>query len=370
MRIPYDSAAKHLLMELGESLLKYLLETPDIQVLSRLDTEQQRMWVRRGDSTMRMLINGEEAIAHTEVQLHDSREEMQFRMAGYCGYLVSMHKLPVYCTVIYLHPRAGRRDPGGYTCQFGDAHHFSMRYKVLRLREVEGESVLAAQEPALLPLTPLMKPPAGMDAEAWLQACVRATAEAPVPVALVADLMALLGVFGNAGYSSEQLNRFIGRDIVEHSTYLQSLFAEREAALLAEMNQRAAEANQRAEQAREQAEQAREQAEQAHEQAEQAREQAREQAEQAHEQAEQAREQAREQAEQAHEQAEQAHEQGQRHGIIEGLMALLASRFDPTVVQALRPTFENVKELERLKQLLSAAGQAPNLEAFLQQFAE
>ena len=278
------------------------------------------MWVRRGDSTMRMLINGEEAIAHTEVQLHDSREEMQFRMAGYCGYLVSTHKLPVYCTVIYLHPRAGRRDPGGYTCQFGDAHHFSMRYKVLRLREVEGESVLAAQEPALLPLTPLMKPPAGMDAEAWLQACVRATAAAPVPVALVADLMALLGVFGNAGYSSEQLSRFIGRDIVEHSTYLQSLFAEREAALLAEMNQRAAEANQRAEQAREQ--------------------------------------------------AEQAHEQGQRHGIIEGLMALLASRFDPAVVQALRPTFENVKELERLKQLLSAAGQAPNLEAFLQQLAE
>ncbi len=96
---------------------------------------------------------------------------------------------------------------------------------------------------------------------------------------------------------------------------------------MAEMNQRAAEANQRAEQAREQ-------------------------------------------AEQAHEQAAQAHEQGQRHGIIEGLMALLASRFDPTVVQALRPTFENVKELERLKQLLSAAGQAPNLEAFLQQLAE
>lgn len=325
VRIPYDSAAKHLLMELGEPLLKYLLETPDIQVLSRLDTEQQRMWVQRGDSTMRMLINGEEAIAHTEVQLHDSREEMQFRMAGYCGYLVSTHKLPVYCTVIYLHPRAGRRDPGGYTCQFGDAHHFSMRYKVLRLREVEGESVLAAQEPALLPLTPLMKPPAGMDAEAWLQACVRATAAAPVPGALVADLMALLGVFGNAGYSSEQLNRFIRRDIVEHSTYLQSffaeresLFAEREAALREEANQRVAEA------------------------------------------VEQARQQA----------IARGFEQGERRGAIDALMALLASRFNPVAVQALLPTFENVKELERLKQLLPAAGQAPDLEAFLQHLAE
>ena len=51
-------------------------------------------------------------------------------------------------------------------------------------------------------------------------------------------------------------------------------------------------------------------------------------------------------------------------------MALLASRFDPTVVKALRPTFENVTELEHLTQLLRAAGQAPNLEAFLQQLAE
>ena len=325
MRIPYDSAAKHLLIELGEPLMKYLLETPDIQVLSRLDTEQQRMWVQRGDSTMRMLINGEEAIAHTEVQLHDSREEMQFRMAGYCGYLVSTHKLPVYCTVIYLHPRAGRRDPGGYTCQFGDAHHFSMRYKVLRLREVEGESVLAAQEPALLPLTPLMKPPAGMDAEAWLQACVRATAAAPVPVALVADLMSLLGVFGNAGYSSEQLERFIRRDIVEHSTYLQSLFAEREAALREEANQRVAEANQRGAEA-----------------------------------IEQARRQA----------IARGFEQGERRGAIDALMALLASRFNPAAVQALLPTFESVKELERLKQLFPAAVQAPDLEAFLQHLAE
>ena len=332
VRIPYDSAAKHLLIELGEPLMKYLLETSDIQVLSRLDTEQQRMWVQRGDSTMRMLINGEEAIAHTEVQLHDSREEMQFRMAGYCGYLVSTHKLPVYCTVIYLHPRAGRRDPGGYTCQFGDAHHFSMRYKVLRLREVEGESVLAAQEPALLPLTPLMKPPAGMDAEAWLQACVSATEAAPVPVALVADLMALLGVFGNAGYSSEQLNRFIRRDIVEHSTYLQSFFveqesrfAEREAALREEANQRVAEANQRVAEA-----------------------------------VEQARRQA----------IARGFEQGERRGAIDALMALLASRFNPAAVQALLPTFESVQELERLKQLFPAAVQAPDLEAFLQHLAE
>ncbi len=321
MRTQYDSAAKHLLIELGEPILKYLLETPDIKVLRRLDTEQQQMWVRRGDSTVRMLINGEEAVAHTEVQLHDSRDkEMHFRLAGYCGYLVSENKMPVYCTVIYLHPRAGRRDPGGYSYAFGDAHHFALRYKVLRLIDIEGVSVLETQEPALLPFTPLMKPPAGMDEEQWLHECVTATAAAPVTDEILADLMALLGVFGSAAYSQEKINRFIRRDLVQNSTYFQSLFAEEREEFMAEANKRVAEAL--------------------------------------------------EQAAQAREQAAQAREQGERRGIIDGLMALLGSRFDATAVQVLRPTFENVKELERLKQLLPAAGQAPNLEAFLQNLAE
>ena len=114
---------------------------------------------------------------------------------------------------------------------------------------------------------------------------------------------------------------------MEYSTYLQSLFAEREAALMAEMQQRAAAAD------RDIAE-------------------------------------ANRRAARAQEQAAHAQQQGQRYGIIEGLIAILALRFDATVVQALRPTFENVQEVERLKQLLPAAGQAPNLEAFLQQLAE
>ena len=107
---------------------------------------------------------------------------------------------------------------------------------------------------------------------------------------------------------------------MEFSTYLQSLFAERETALMAEMQQRAADAD-------------------------------------------------RNLAE-ANRRAAHAQEQGQRYGIIEGLIAILELRFDATAVQALRPVFENIKEVERLKQLLPAAGQAPNLEAFLQQLAE
>ena len=121
---------------------------------------------------------------------------------------------------------------------------------------------------------------------------------------------------------------------MEYSTYLQSLFAEREAALMAEMQQRAAAADREIAEANRRA---------------------------AH---------AQQQAVHAQEQAAHAQQQGQRYGIIEGLIAILALRFDAPVVQALRPTFENVKEVERLKQLLLAARQVPNLEAFLQQLAE
>ncbi len=130
---------------------------------------------------------------------------------------------------------------------------------------------------------------------------------------------------------------------MKYSTYLHSLFAEREAALMEEMRQRAAaadrdiaEANRRAAHAEEQAAHAQKQAEAAH----------------------------------AQEQAAHAQEQWQRYGMIEALIAILESRFDATAVQALRPTFENIQEVERLKQLLPAADQAPNLEAFLQQLAE
>ena len=36
-----------------------------------------------------------------------------------------------------------------------------LRYKVLRLIDIEGETVLETRSPGLLPFTPLMKPPAG-----------------------------------------------------------------------------------------------------------------------------------------------------------------------------------------------------------------
>ena len=40
---------------------------------------------------------------------------------------------------------------------------------------IDGQTILEAQTPNLLPLTPLMKPPQGLNPTRWLDECVDAT---------------------------------------------------------------------------------------------------------------------------------------------------------------------------------------------------
>ena len=101
----------------------------------------------------------------------------------------------LWADVIYFHPSAGRNDPGGYTYKWGGYEHTN-RYKVIRLIEIEGQAVLEQQAPGLLPFTPLMKPPAGMDTERWVQECVDVTQAAPVDQQTQADLLYGIYLFG------------------------------------------------------------------------------------------------------------------------------------------------------------------------------
>ena len=43
-------------------------------------------------------------------------------------------------------------------------HRFIVEYQVIRLSEVDGASIIEAQQPGLMPFTPLMKPPTDMSA--------------------------------------------------------------------------------------------------------------------------------------------------------------------------------------------------------------
>ena len=134
----------------------------DVQVIENIDTEQHLVVEQRTDSTKRIRINESEAILHIELQLRDSTfKPMWARNAAYYGYLIKEHQIPVYSNVIYFHPIAGRNDTGYYHYS-SHGYEYTLRYKVLRLIDIDGQAILEMQAPGLLPFAPLMKRPAGI----------------------------------------------------------------------------------------------------------------------------------------------------------------------------------------------------------------
>ena len=220
----YDNIGKSLWTDHAADLSRFVLGEDDVEVLEDLDTEQQTVIARQTDITKRVRVNGHKAILHVELQLRDStRTPMWARNAQYQGYLVGEHQMPVYSHVIYFHPNAGRNDPGGYTYSWNGYEHTN-RYKVIRLIEVEGQAILERQAPGLLPFTPLMQPPAGMDPERWVQACIDATRATPVDKETQADLLHGISVFGGIVYNAELLERLIPEELMQESkTYQRQL---------------------------------------------------------------------------------------------------------------------------------------------------
>ena len=213
----YDNMGKSLWTDHALDLSRFVLGEQNVEVLEDLDTEQQTVIARQTDITKRVRVNNQEAILHVELQLRDStREPMWARNAQYQGYLVGKYQIPVYSNVIYFHPRAGRNDPGGYTYEWHGYEHTN-RYKVMRLIEIEGQAVLERQAPGLLPLTPLMKPPAEMNLEQWMQECVDTTRAVHVDQQTQADLLYGIYLFGGVVYDSELLDRLIPEELMRES---------------------------------------------------------------------------------------------------------------------------------------------------------
>ena len=216
----YDNIGKSLWTDHAVDLSRFVLEQDDVEVLEDLDTEQQTVIARQTDITKRVRVNNQKAILHVELQLRDSTDTpMWARNAQYQGYLVGKYQMPVYSNVSYFHPTAGRNDTGRYAYNWS-GYEYTLRYKVIRLIEIEGQAVLEIQTPGLLPFTPLMKPPTGMDIERWVQACVTATRAVPVNRETQADLLYGISVFGGIVYNAELLDRLIPEELMlESKTY-------------------------------------------------------------------------------------------------------------------------------------------------------
>lgn len=319
----YDEASKYIMLGNAESILRHFLNEPDLRVLSRLDTALPTLQMRYGDSTWKVQMNGTEAISHTEFQVHDSQPiPMPFRLIGYHGFLVCEHQLPVCCTVVYMHPRAGRQDPSLYEYEFKNGHAFRLRYTVLRLIDLDGQAVLALQQPGLMPFTPLMRRPETMTAAQWLRECIDATTSLPIVTEHRHDLMAVLRIFSKISYDDALIAASISRDMMQQSDFLAQYVEEeirpiREKIRVEERERARVEADVEAERAR-----------------------------------------------------EQVFQQGEKNGAIETILGFLGVRFHPTAVRTLKPLLETIEDPGQLKQLGAAAAEAQSLEMFLESLGE
>ena len=297
----FDAISKHLIQTYPDDFAGFTLGREDVEVLAVIDTEQLTIEAHQTDSLIRVRIDDEEVLVHNEFQTTDSTNPpMPRRMAGYIGHAIRQHGLPIYSNVIYLRPDAGQRDLGYYVQEL-PGYEIAIRYRVIRLIEIEGQPILSGEHSGLIPFTPLMKPPEGMTPDAWLHQCIHTARTRPIARSPKADYLAGMVALSELVYASETISNIIFKegimDILRESSLFQSL-------------------------------------------------------------TQQSREEAREEG------LEQGFEQGGRQRTIEAILEVLEIRFDLNEAHPLSTRIAAIDDLQRLKQLLRTAIQVPNLEAF------
>ena len=165
-------------------------------------------------------------MVHTEFQTADSTgTPMNRRMINYMGYIIAQYGLPVYSCVIYLRRNAGRHDPGRYTQELL-GHFIYVEYKVIRLSEMDGQSILDGGQAGLLPFAPLMRPPVGVDSETWLRQCIRKTDAMPLDHSSKINFLGGLAVMSGLAYEPTTINRILSQEGFMDAIMRESSFAQ------------------------------------------------------------------------------------------------------------------------------------------------
>lgn len=253
------------------------------------------------DSLIKVLLNGEPALVHCEFQTSDSTNlDMARRNVGYIGRCYERYGLPIFSHVIYLRPNAGQNDPGGVR-QNIEGYNFIVEYKVIRLIEVDGQSILELRQPGLMPFLPLMQPPADVDTLQWLHQCVETTKTLSLDTPTRANLLADMWIMSGLAHDRLPLSEVFPEDFMQESPVYQSILEKGIA---------------------------------------------------------QGFEQGKVQG------IEQGIEQGERKKAIENILELIDIRFQVRVTETLNSAIEDINDLSRLSELHRAAAQVESLEAF------
>ena len=154
-----DLPFKFLLSNYPEQTASWLLNVPleRIRCVQNLNTEMSAQAVRADLLFNVELDDNTETVLHIEVQGKGSDMYIPYRMLGYTANIVLQEKLKsgdnLCSVVIYVGKGAGANDNGDYklTCPLG-ADSLSIHYHVIRLWNIEAETLLAMDNTALLAL--------------------------------------------------------------------------------------------------------------------------------------------------------------------------------------------------------------------------
>ena len=217
----YDTAAKNVIQREPNDLIRFSLGTPDAEVIRILETEQPTVNWYRADSFIHANVRGKEVIVHLELQTYDSTEiPMPRRVAGYVGLGIRTFGMPIYSHIIYFHPNAGLNDPGEYV-QDGPEYEITIKYKVIRLCEIEGQGILDAKLKGLIPFAPLMKPPEEMGSKEWLRHCVEVAETIPMDAADKPNYLASMAILCNVIFNFDDIREIIPEEILMQSDVVQ-----------------------------------------------------------------------------------------------------------------------------------------------------
>ena len=219
-----DTVSKNRVHNNPEDFAALSLGSDGVKVLDVLTPEQPTVEARQADSIIKVEFNGEVALVHFEFQTSDSTHRaMPQRMAGYIGRAIETYGLPVYSNIVYLRPDAGRRDPGRYV-QESPGHRVIIEYKIFRLIELEGQAILDAESTGLIPFTPLMKPPVGVEDNQWLRRCVQTADNLDVPNK--AEYLTELAILSGLVYEPQTIRNIISEETMYESSIVR-YFTER-----------------------------------------------------------------------------------------------------------------------------------------------
>ena len=219
----FDIVTQDVIHRFPEDVLQLIMNRMDIEYLDHIETDFATVEKREMDSLIKVLLNKELVLIHCEFQVGDSTvKDMVRRNVGYLGRCYEKYGLPIFSHVIYLRPNAGLKDPGGYR-QDVAGYNFIVEYKVVRLIEIDGQSILESQQPGLMPFLPLMKPPTGLNPIQWMHRCVETTKSLPLDSPTRANLLVSMWIMDGIVNERQPIANLFQEDIMQESTVYQNI---------------------------------------------------------------------------------------------------------------------------------------------------